>query len=181
MKMRKTFVNIGLAITKKRQHEKKQIEKKARRTRFSQITVVAAGATFVMCIGFYMFKDMIIKKTPPLDRTAPRWNELSTDSKEYANTSFLIDKMSNALKLEEPDGLNNMWSSYIAPERIADYWQTLQLYSGGNLKIQTVRKKADASKKFIVICKSSKNKHRLKIALRMEDGFFKLSSADMIP
>lgn len=180
-KMRKTFLNIAGEITEKRQQQRSAATKKEHRFRLVKASLAVLLTTAIICIGFYISRGMMNEKKEVITRLAPQWTELSSESQEYAEAICLVDAVVNQMRRKGTDGLKDMWSFYSPPENIYHYEETLSLYKGEELLIQSVKEKADASKKFVLICKSPNNGHRLKISFRKENGIIKLSGADMIP
>lgn len=180
-KMRKTFLNIACKINEKRQFQKNISTKKERRSRMLKISITVLLTALIISGGIYVSKGLLAKKRAALPLHAPKWTELDTASREYSQATQLVDDMIILMRQQGTDGLKEIWSAHSSPENISHSEKTLSLYKGEELIIQSVREKADASKKFALICKSPNNGHRLKISFCKENDIVKLSGADMIP
>ncbi|MDD5697948.1 MAG: hypothetical protein PHH77_04965 [Victivallaceae bacterium] len=178
VKMRRTFQNIGREIAGKREMEKVRENRRKRGFRLLKIGLSLLG---MVIIAFIVGVNLIGKKRPPVSSVRSKWLELKPGSEEYTSVTRLVTEITETMQGQGPDGLVKLWSRRMPPEHFSDCKDTMRMYKGAGLNIQSIRKKTDAPGKFRVICKSSANGHRLKISFRLEDGAFRLTGADMVP
>lgn len=180
-KMRNTFKNIGRELAQKQQLKHKREQRNEGRKRALKITLLLIVIGISGSFGLYAAKGTLFGDNAPVPCAVPKWTEVKPGSKEYSDAVNLVDKIVDTMERNGVDGLRREWSRYTSPESISNYKETLSLYKGGKLTIESVRKGTKIADCIDVFCKSPTNQHRLKITLRMEYGVFKLSGADMAP
>lgn len=180
-KLRKTFLNIALDIKEKREFQKLLSKQKSRRFLYLKI----AGAFLALALLVYGIRHVasgFLSGSPThAVHTAPQWDDIPIGSPESKPTELFVKDIFEALGEKGVEELKGAWSVNTPPETVEPYEETLKLFKGGGLSVQRIRKKADASGKYEVLCKSPSNGHRLKLSLRIEDKEFKIVSAEMTP
>lgn len=181
--MRKTFMNIAVAIEERKKLKASLSKKTEQRSRWMKalVSVVCVG-----CLGlaaFWLIGPLVLKRTPVVRTVSElKWGEVEPGSKDFAQPADAASEIFDATAKDGLNGLSRVVSRNIPSEIAEEFVGTMNLFKGGALTVQTVRKKNDdPAGRYEVFCKSSANGHRLKLQLVSENGALRLAGAGMVP
>ena len=177
--MKNTYHNTAFAIEDRRR------KKEAKEQRHSWMKALV----FVACVGglglivFYGVSQVFLKKPPVVHSPSElKWGEVKPDSKDYEQPANAALAIFDTMTQNGLDGIAQVVGRNIPPEIAAGFAETINIFKGGTLTIQAVRKKNDdPAGRYEVFCKSPAKGHRLKLQLTGENGTLKLTGADMVP
>lgn len=182
--MRKTFMNIGLAVKERRMTLEESSKDKERRFIWLKASASVACLALLGALTFFAIRPLIPKAAPQPVRSAAalKWHEIAPDSKDFTQPAATALKIFGAAERKGMEGVVQTLGRNLPPEMADEFTGTFNLFKGGELTIGTVRKKMDdPSGRYEVFCKSTSNGHRLKLLLAGEDGALKLTGVGMVP